>query len=730
MTEWKSSYERVVMPAAAPTPATQVPRRVHLVASAVLVALTALVWIEPRWHVHVPLQSAWFDTYQALAPREIASTPAIVVEIDDRTLAALGRWPWPRTQLAELIDAIARQRPAAIGIDIMMPEADPLSPERLMDRARSLSPALASELAAQPTNDSDLARALAAAPTVLAMAGTDEPTRRALRVAPFSISDSGARPGAALPAATGLARYADVLTSRDEIDRAARGHGLISVDSPGGVIRSIPLVTDVHGTLVPAFAIEMLRVATAAPRLRLLVAEGAAQGIAIGDFSVPTEADGSARVYYSQRSTKRIVSALDVMNGSVAPDRFERKLVLIGVTGLGLIEYQNTPLGERMPGVEIHAQFLENVFDQTLLRRPPWLRPLEAWLFLALGALLIHATPRWKPRNAALLAVACLALLAGLGYLLFRTERILFDAAVPSAGLAFLFAVLLVLTLAESTRQRRSLERLVQQQREQSARMSGELEAAQRVQTATLPLVEALRDDARIDLATIMVPAREVGGDLYDFFRLDDRRLFMLVGDVAGKGLTASIFMAVSKALYKSAMLRDPGADIGAIMSAANAEISRDNPEMLFVTVFAGILDLESGALDYCNAGHENPYLLDREGIAIRRLEEGGGPPLCAVDGFDYRGARTRMAPGELLCIVTDGVTEAHSASRAMYGDQGVRASLVKLGRGATTAAAAMASLRADLTAFTEGAEQADDYTLFLLRWNAARNGNPRREST
>ena len=167
-----------------------------------------------------------------------------------------------------------------------------------------------------------------------------------------------------------------------------------------------------------------------------------------------------------------------------------------------------------------------------------------------------------------------------------------------------------MLTLAEATRQRRALERVVQAQREDSARMAGELEAAQRIQTATLPRAELLHGDRAHRSAATMMPAREVGGDLYDFFMLDDRRLFFLVGDVAGKGLSASIFMAVSKALYKSAMLRAPDADIGAIMAAANAEVSRDNAEMLFVTAFAGILDLDTGELDYCNAGHDNPYRL------------------------------------------------------------------------------------------------------------------------
>ena len=244
-----------------------------------------------------------------------------------------------------------------------------------------------------------------------------------------------------------------------------------------------------------------------------------------------------------------------------------------------------------------------------------------------------------------------------------------------------LFGALLVLTLAEATRQKKSLERLVQMQREQSARIAGELEAARRIQTATLPRADLLQGDRRIDIAATMIPARETGGDLYDFFRLDDRRLFFLVGDVAGKGLSASIFMAVSKALYKSATLRAPDADVGALMSAANAEVSRDNPEMLFVTAFAGILDLDTGELDYCNAGHENPYLIHPTDATVRRIDDGDGPPLCAVGDFEYRGGRRAMRPGELLCVISDGVTEAQDRTGALYGSARVAAILPQVGR-------------------------------------------------
>ena len=140
----------------------------------------------------------------------------------------------------------------------------------------------------------------------------------------------------------------------------------------------------------------------------------------------------------------------------------------------------------------------------------------------------------------------------------FRTQRQVFDAATPALALVLLYLTLLTLTLAEAMRQRRQLEQAIGQQREANARMLGELEAARRIQTASLPRPDFLRGDSRIDLDALMIPARQVGGDLYDFFRLDDRRLFLLVGDVAGKGLSASIFMAVSKALYKSTTLRAP----------------------------------------------------------------------------------------------------------------------------------------------------------------------------
>ncbi|MDH4050533.1 MAG: PP2C family protein-serine/threonine phosphatase, partial [Rubrivivax sp.] len=263
----------------------------------------------------------------------------------------------------------------------------------------------------------------------------------------------------------------------------------------------------------------------------------------------------------------------------------------------------------------------------------------------------------------------------------------------------------------------------VQAQREQAARIAGELQAAQRIQNGTLPRPDLLQGERRIDLHAALTPAREVGGDLYDFFMLDADRLFVLVGDVAGKGLSASIFMAVSKALYKGSVLRAPRADIGELMRRANAEVSRDNGEMLFVTAFAAVLDLRHGTLAYCNAGHDNPWLLAPDGGAPERLTDGDGPPLCAVPDWDYQGARRQLQPGSWLWLVTDGVPEARDPKGQAYGAARAERVLRQACGGGAGARDVVQALHDDVRAFTGGAEPHDDVTILALRWRGPAGG-------
>ena len=216
-------------------------------------------------------------------------------------------------------------------------------------------------------------------------------------------------------------------------------------------------------------------------------------------------------------------------------------------------------------------------------------------------------------------------------------------------------------------------------------------------------------------LYAFLEPAREVGGDLYDFFRLDDDRVFFLIGDVSGKGLPGSLFMALSKSLCKSIALRRRG-DVGLMLREANAEISRDNGEGLFVTVWAGILDARTGALEYANAGHDPPYVLHRDGAAPARLDEGSGPPLCVVDDFPYAAMSRRLEPGETLCLITDGVTDAMNTADEFYGRRRLEELLTDLAPDAGARGAGEA-IRLAVSGFAAGVEPSDDLAILALEW-------------
>jgi adenylate cyclase len=498
------------------------------------------------------------------------------------------------------------------------------------------------------------------------------------------------------------------IRDRDELDRAAAARGLITSDATGRIVRRVPLLADVAGTVTPALTLEMWRVATAAPSFSVKPLRNGLLEVAVGDIRIPAQGNGSIWLHYGHHDASRFVSAADVFAGKADPELFKSKLVLIGVTGLGLLDYQATPLGERLAGVELHAQLIEQVFDSAFLVRPVWTPWAEAAMLLAAVLLLMWIVPARRVTVSILALITVLVALLAAGLIAFLARGVLLDIAWPVLGVLFAFAVLLAATLSEADRQRRTL-------REQAARSAGELAAAYRIQMGLLPdLAAVTRALPSLQLAALLEPARTVGGDFFDCLQLDRYRVFFVVGDVSGKGMGAAVFMALCKATIKAAVAR--GGDLGGAMTRAGAEISRENPEQLFVTAFAGIIDLRTGMLECCNAGHEPPYLLTAEG-ALERLPNAGGPPLCTLDQFEYSTAYRELSAGDCLCVLSDGITEAMNERHALYGSHQLELALKFVQRGAAPAEV-VSKVREDVRRFVGKAIASDDITLLALRWS------------
>ncbi|MGH8481405.1 MAG: CHASE2 domain-containing protein [Nevskiaceae bacterium] len=697
MTDWTWRFERLAGPGGG--------RAAALLA----VAWLLLMVLDPgpqQW-----LRAQLFDGYQRLLPRERVSQPAIVVEIDERTLAAFGQWPWPRWQVGELIERIAAMEPAAIGLDTFFPEPDRLSPRRVVESVPNLDPALARQVARLPDNDALLAAALEGKPVVLGVAGEDSATaadadRRPLKTAPVLLKGDAS-------GILAIPQFAGVVRSLPEIEAAAAGQGLIN--NPGdGVVRRVPLLGRLGDQVLSNLEIALLRTAAGAPVVRATLDARGVTSIQVADRTIPTDSSGAVWVRYANLDPATHVSAADIMNGKVDPGMLMDKLVLVGITGLGLVDQPPIPLGYRVSGVEIRAQLLENIFDNTFLERPRWVGYVEAGLFTLLALLFAHQVPQRRPAEGFGLLVGLSGVIA-IGGLIAFNRGLLVDVATPGAGAILVFAVVLGATLADSQRQRRDLAQRLQAEREAAARLAGELETARRVQIGMLPESPGiLVEERRVQLKAFMEPARSVGGDLYDFFMLDDRTLCVMIGDVSGKGLAAAMFMALIRSLCKSSMLRFPHALDQALVET-EAQIKRENPESLFVTLFVMALDLDTGEFTFCNAGHDPLYGISPDRAEVRKLDHGGRPPLCVLDGYPYPLGRERLVPGELLCMITDGITEAANPEGQLYGHARLERVITRM-NGATPEEL-VDSIRADVLEFGAGAEPADDMSVLALRW-------------
>jgi sigma-B regulation protein RsbU (phosphoserine phosphatase) len=252
-------------------------------------------------------------------------------------------------------------------------------------------------------------------------------------------------------------------------------------------------------------------------------------------------------------------------------------------------------------------------------------------------------------------------------------------------------------------------------------RIESELKIAREIQMSIIPKIfPPFPDRPEFDIFAKIEPAREVGGDLYDFFFIDEGHICFMIGDVSGKGVPASLFMAVAKTLFKAKA--GPGVGPGEILSRLNDELALDNESCMFVTVFCGILDTRTGEVVYANAGHNPPLVMPRDGEA-RYLGTFGDLALGLKTGQSFHSARLGLAPGDALFMYTDGVTEAANAAEELFSEPRLRADLSTL-RGKPIRDIVLGMID-KIGEFAPGIPQADDITMLILRFYGSDGREP-----
>jgi serine phosphatase RsbU (regulator of sigma subunit) len=241
------------------------------------------------------------------------------------------------------------------------------------------------------------------------------------------------------------------------------------------------------------------------------------------------------------------------------------------------------------------------------------------------------------------------------------------------------------------------------------------LELARDIQMGLLPRdFPALPEFKEVDIFATMIPALEVGGDLYDFFPLDGDRICFVIGDVSDKGIPAALFMMMARTAFKMSAIASPES-ISLTMSRVNQFLLECNQSQMFVTALAGILDLQTGRVEYADAGHEPPFILRPSGEVLK-VEKVGGVALGFCPDLNYLSGVLQLSRGDALVLYTDGVNEAMNTGHQLFGADAIERTLSQVGHTASSEKIIQGMLD-NLHVFVGGAQQSDDITMLVIRY-------------
>ncbi len=399
-----------------------------------------------------------FDAYQAVWPRQIAAHPVVIVDIDDASLAALGQWPWAHTRVAELLDRLKSLGAVVVGFDAVFAESDRTSPASIVRDLPQLDPQVRAALEALPDHDAVLAQAIQSNRVVLGESALSSAVGKAIAHPKVGFATIGPS------AAPFVSDFPTILPNLPALETVAAGHGLFTIFAErDGIVRRVPMVFSVGGKLVPSLTLEILRVLTGAGAALIKTDPTGIQALAFPGFQLPTDPNGRVWVRFSQHDPERFVSAKDLLAGAIPRERIAGKIVLIGTSALGLLDNKTTPTERVMPGVEVHAQVLENVLSHSMLREPAHALAIEVLTAAAVGLGIIALAPLIGPVVLLLLGGNVAATLGLTSIWLFRNNSLLFDASYPMGSSFIVYAFLMFMNYANAQSGRRQIRRAFSQ---------------------------------------------------------------------------------------------------------------------------------------------------------------------------------------------------------------------------------------------------------------------------
>ena len=596
-----------------------------------------------------------FDLYQKIFTLNKNDSDVIIIDIDEKSLGKFGQFPWSRSVFASILEKVNKDQPKAVGFDIFFTEKDKQSPDEII-KSYNLIPTDVTELQKIKGHDEIFGEQLKKTKSVTAVLGSPVPSYSNYdRKAKARFLSKGGDPKEFTYS------YAYSIGSLEQLENNVKGLGSISfLDQTDGIIRSLPLIVKFNNEVYPTMGLEMVRVGNNQKNIYIEMSDIGVNRISARPYKISSDPNGIIWIRYKNPIKSQYISASSVFEGKFPDNFFKDKYVLIGASAQGLFDLVKIPLGLTVPGVEVHANVIENIIDQSFLIRNPNTYIFELLFVFIVSVLTFLISQKIKPKYSLSIFFSSLIVVIIIGFSMFLFRSELVDISYPIFMLTITFLTGLYFRFIEENK-------IALSNLQKEAKLLKERELAAGVQKSLFPDISKFENF----IFAKNVPARDVSGDYFDVVRSTPEEYFFTLADVSGKGVKAGMYMAKASSIFRT--LTNLKFPLEKIVYGVNNELVEAKFKGMFVTAVFGKLNIKTGELVFINAGHESILLFDEN----KNYEyiKSDMPPIGIVKYFTETMVKSNTInlKDKTFVVYTDGVTEGYLKNGAELGAEGVQ---------------------------------------------------------
>ena len=580
-----------------------------------------------------------YDFYQKAFNRGEVKDVTIV-DIDEKSIAKVGQFPWRRDIYSKILYNLNQHSPRAIAFDIVFSEEDRQNPQDLLSQLQKESDQLIN--VEVPNTNKIFIDSLKQSKVVLPILGEPKDNFVKNNSKPkLRVIAKGDNPK------NFIYKYKNKITSLEEINNAASGIGSISlIPNIDGIIRNVPVLYNIDNRIWPSLALETVRVATGQKNLLVKSNKNGIELIKTRKNTIPSDQNGVINIKFKKFNKENYISAIDVINNDFDQKRVENKIILVGSSAQALFDIVKISNGKIVPGVEIHAHIIDNILKNESIVKNIYTQLTENIIFLILVIFLILIPIKIKPKFSIIFFVGSIFVI-NLSSIIIYQFNFYLDSLFSSIAGTLVFMTSLYFRYLEEN------SIAIENEKKQSI-LKKEREIAGEVQKKLFPINKKIEKY----IFAQNTPAKDVSGDYYDYYQMNDNEIYFILGDVTGKGIKAGILMANAAAVFRS--LAKMSSSVAKTALYMNNQVKDSSYQSMFITVILGRINLKKKEMEFINMGHEPMMVLDQN-FNFEYVKSTLPPMgLMSVKDESFFKTTTMDISDKTILIYTDGVTEGY----------------------------------------------------------------------